>query len=65
MVVGGDRPDAGGDMQMAVPHPIPYQGSKRQLAGAILRYFPESTARMVEPFAGSAALSLAGLLAVA
>jgi len=42
-----------------VPHPIPYQGSKRQLAPKILAYFPERFQRLVEPFAGSAALSLA------
>jgi len=41
------------------PHPIPYQGSKRVLAGSILQYFPQHVARMVEPFAGSAAMSLA------
>lgn len=43
---------------MRVPHPIPYQGSKRKIAGAILRYIPLTT-RLVEPFAGSAAISLA------
>ncbi|HEY2759275.1 MAG TPA: DNA adenine methylase [Pirellulales bacterium] len=42
-----------------VPHPIPYQGSKRGLAADILSHFPESVARLVEPFAGSAAISLA------
>ena len=42
-----------------VPHPIPYQGSKRQLASKILAYCPDLFARLVEPFAGSAALSLA------
>ncbi len=41
-----------------VPHPIPYQGSKRQLASAILSYFPGLVGRLVEPFAGSAAVSL-------
>lgn len=41
------------------PHPIPYQGSKRNLAPVILSYFPLHTARLVEPFAGSAAISLA------
>ncbi len=44
---------------MRVPHPIPYQGSKRNLAAAILRYIPADAARLLEPFAGSAALSLA------
>jgi DNA adenine methylase len=43
----------------AVPHPIPYQGSKRHLAGAILSVFPLGVKRLVEPFAGSAAVSLA------
>ena len=42
-----------------IPHPIPYQGSKRHLARHILRFFPGNLARLVEPFAGSAAVSLA------
>lgn len=42
-----------------VPHPIPYQGSKRQLAPIILSFFPNRFERLVEPFAGSAAISLA------
>lgn len=42
-----------------VPHPIPYQGSKRNLAEVILSYFPPKSKRIVEPFAGSAAISLA------
>ncbi|MDP1831107.1 MAG: DNA adenine methylase [Geothrix sp.] len=42
-----------------VPHPIPYQGSKRQLAHYIVSLFPVGTKRLVEPFAGSAAVSLA------
>jgi len=41
------------------PHPIPYQGSKRNLAPAILGYFHERVATLVEPFAGSAAITLA------
>jgi DNA adenine methylase len=44
---------------MKVPHPIPYQGSKRNLAPAILDYFPPDVATLIEPFAGSAAISLA------
>lgn len=44
---------------MTVPHPIPYQGSKRNLAPEILPYFPPAVSRLIEPFAGSAALSLA------
>jgi DNA adenine methylase len=47
---------------MIVPHPIPYQGSKRLLADAILRFFPPRVERLVEPFAGSAAVSLAAAL---
>lgn len=42
-----------------VPQPIPYQGSKRQLAPTILRHFPATFCHLVEPFAGSAALSIA------
>lgn len=44
---------------MKVPHPIPYQGSKRNLAPAILGYFPQEIATLIEPFAGSAAITLA------
>ncbi len=44
---------------MNVPHPIPYQGSKRNLAADILRYFPAHVEALYEPFAGSAAISLA------
>ncbi len=44
---------------MIVPHPIPYQGSKRNLAYIILSFFPDDTGSLVEPFAGSAAISLA------
>jgi DNA adenine methylase len=44
---------------MKLPHPIPYQGSKRNLANKILRYFPATFDRLIEPFAGSAAISIA------
>jgi DNA adenine methylase len=44
---------------MKVAHPIPYQGSKRNLAPAILGYFPQNIATLIEPFAGSAAITLA------
>lgn len=44
---------------VGVPHPIPYQGSKRGLAPIILAYFPANVTRLIEPFAGSAAVSLA------
>ena len=42
-----------------LPHPIPYQGSKRNLAGDILRYFPPKVRILYEPFAGSAAITIA------
>ena len=42
-----------------VPQPIPYQGSKRRIAPAILQHFPAQLHRLVEPFAGSAAMSIA------
>jgi DNA adenine methylase len=43
----------------AVPHPIPYQGSKRLLAPLILEHFPTRVVTLYEPFAGSAAITLA------
>jgi DNA adenine methylase len=47
-------------MRYSVPHPIPYQGSKRRLAPAILSFIPKVRfKRMIEPFAGSAAITLA------
>lgn len=46
-----------------VPHPIPYQGSKRQIAAAILAKLPAESGRLVEPFCGSAAISLAAMQA--
>ncbi|HFA48137.1 MAG TPA: DNA adenine methylase, partial [Bacteroidetes bacterium] len=44
---------------MKAPQPIPYQGSKRALAPLILKYFPKNIERLIEPFAGSAAISIA------
>ncbi|MGZ8217658.1 Dam family site-specific DNA-(adenine-N6)-methyltransferase [Methylomagnum sp.] len=41
------------------PHPIQYQGSKRNLAPVILGYYPKSINRLLEPFAGSAAMTIA------
>lgn len=41
------------------PHPFPYQGSKRSLCRHILPHLPASMGRLVEPFCGSAAVSLA------
>jgi len=42
-----------------VPQPFPYQGSKRQLARQIVACIPRETKRLIEPFAGSAAITLA------
>src|ERR1019366_1395167 len=42
-----------------VPHPFPYQGTKRQLARQIVSCIPLDTKRLIEPFAGSAAITLA------
>jgi DNA adenine methylase len=47
-------------LRLPVPHPIPYQGSKRKLATEILSYVPSGKyLRLVEPFAGSSAVTLA------
>ncbi|WP_285486723.1 DNA adenine methylase [Amycolatopsis taiwanensis] len=44
----------------AVPQAFPYQGSKRLLASRILSCFPDGgVPRLIEPFAGSAAVSVA------
>lgn len=43
----------------SLPHPIQYQGSKRNLASEILRFLPHKVERLVEPFAGTAAISIA------
>jgi DNA adenine methylase len=42
-----------------VPHAIPYQGSKRALAHAIIPLLPVDTNSLIEPFAGSAAIAIA------
>lgn len=42
-----------------LPHVVQYQGSKRILAQNILRFFPQKVSRIVEPFAGTAAISVA------
>lgn len=44
---------------LKIAHPIPYQGSKRNLAAQILTYFPEHIDTLVEPFSGSGAITLA------
>jgi len=38
--------------------PIPYQGSKRNIAQQIMEYYTGHPVRLIEPFAGSAAMTL-------
>jgi DNA adenine methylase len=45
-----------------IPNPFPYQGSKRNLAKFILPLFSPNVATLYEPFAGSAAISIAAAL---
>lgn len=45
-------------LNVRLPHPIPYQGSKRNLAPLIARYVPSEICTWYEPFAGSAAMTL-------
>lgn len=55
--MGGAADDR--ERQMSrLPHPIPYQGSKRKLASLIGRYLPCRMNTFFEPFAGSAAMSI-------
>jgi DNA adenine methylase len=42
-----------------VPHPFPYQGSKRGIAKYILPYFPSDVQCLIEPFCGAGAVSIA------
>jgi DNA adenine methylase len=44
---------------VSLPHPVQYQGSKRNLASNILKFLPHAVDRLVEPFAGTAAISIA------
>jgi DNA adenine methylase len=43
----------------SIPHPVPYQGSKRRLAPSIVSFIPSDTRNLLEPFCGSAAITLA------
>jgi len=43
---------------LSPPHPIPYQGSKRKLAPKICKLFPKNIDTLIEPFCGSAAITL-------
>ncbi len=44
---------------ISIPHPFPYQGSKRGIAQYILLRFPSSVRCLIEPFCGSGAVSIA------
>lgn len=46
-------------MNGKVPHIVQYQGSKRKLAPQILQYMPKKFNRLIEPFSGMAAISIA------
>lgn len=46
-------------MNGTVPHIVQYQGSKRILAPQILPYMPRRFERLIEPFAGMAAITIA------
>lgn len=41
------------------PQLVQYQGSKRKLAPTIMQYFPNKIDRLIEPFSGMAAISVA------
>ena len=44
---------------LKMPHLVQYQGSKRNLAPQILDFIPKVFGRLIEPFAGSAAITIA------
>ena len=46
-------------MNGKTPHIVQYQGSKRILAPQILQYMPHRFSRLLEPFSGLAAVSIA------
>ncbi len=46
-------------MKSNAPQIVQYQGSKRLLASAILRYFPKDIKTLWEPFSGMAAITIA------
>ena len=64
-VAGTGQPQANGlghlmpTSHRAAPHPFPYQGSKRAICRHILPHIPAGAGRLVEPFCGAAAVSLA------
>ena len=46
-------------MNGRIPHIVQYQGSKRILAPQILQYMPRRFSRLIEPFSGMAAITIA------
>ena len=44
---------------ISIPHPFPYQGSKREIAQYILPHFPDGVECLIEPFCGAGAVSIA------
>lgn len=40
------------------PHLVQYQGSKRNLAPVIIRYFPDDIETLIEPFSGTCAVTI-------
>ena len=46
-------------MNGKTPHIVQYQGSKRKLAPQILQYMPKHFNRLIEPFSGMAAITIA------
>lgn len=49
-------------MNGKTPHIVQYQGSKRKLAPQILQYMPRGFDRLIEPFSGMAAISIAAAM---
>lgn len=43
---------------MSIPHLVQYQGSKRNIAAEIIQFFPNRISRLIEPFCGTAAISI-------
>lgn len=43
---------------MRAPHLVQYQGSKRMIAPEIIKYFPKTFDRLIEPFSGTCAISI-------
>lgn len=46
-------------MNGRIPHIVQYQGSKRLLAPQILQFMPQTFERLIEPFSGMAAITIA------